>query len=435
MLQTRENACFNLQLVLRPLLATSILLALAILCTPVNSFAATPETLTYEGSAYGTSAFVGSTILIGQTAPVTLGGVCGTPQQPVMVTGNSVGITLPPLVSGGATNTNASSSLDTAQAVADTTTISLLGGLISAQEIKAVTTTTIDSSGVLHVSTSGSNFNNLVILGHVYNGTVPANTRITLPLLGYVVLNEQTSSVGTSTASLAINMVHVHVTGFNLLGIQVGTEIIVSSATSGIINVFAPAIITGGSFATQVAGPPLTSAATAPESLPCLGTGGTVLTNMLTGLNLTGILTSGTVTDTAESSLGSLGSSGVTTSTVQNLNLLSGLVSASVIRAQTNTFINGSLHYLISGSGQFTSLSVAGHPEINDNVPANTTVPIAGLGTLYLYRIINNFPSPHSVEVRMVELVVTQTNLLGLPIGLDIIVGDANQQLVGYQLP
>ena len=435
MLQTRENACFNSQLILRPLLATSILLALAMLCTPVNSFAATPETLTYEGLAYGTSAFVGSTILVGQTAPVTLGGVCGTPQQPVMVTGNSVGITLPPLVSGGATNTNTSSSLDTAQAVADTATISLLAGLISAQEIKAATTTTIDSSGVLHVSASGSNFNNLVILGHVYNGTVPANTRITLPLLGYVVLNEQTSSVGASSASLTINMVHVHVTGFNLLGIQVGTEIIVSSATSGIINVFAPAIVTGGSFATQGTGQPLTSAATAPESLPCLGTGGTVLTNTLTGLSLPSILTSGTVTDTAESSLGSLGSSGVTTSTVQNLNLLSGLVSASVIRAQTNTFINGSLHYLISGSGQFTSLSVAGHPEINDNVPANTTVPIAGLGTLYLYRIINNFPSPHSVEVRMVELVVTQTNLLGLPIGLDIIVGDANQQLVGYQLP
>ncbi len=35
----------------------------------------------------------------------------------------------------------------------------------------------------------------------------------------------------------------------------------------------------------------------------------------------------------------------------------------------------------------------------------------------------------------MIELVVTQTNLLGLPIGLDVIVGDANQQLVGYQLP
>jgi hypothetical protein len=411
-----------------------LLLALVILCTPVNSLATTPETLTYEGTAYGTSAFVGSTILVGQTAPVTLGGVCGTPRQPVTVTGNSAGVNLPPVVSGGATNTSASSSLDMAQATADTVSISLAAGLISATEIKAVTTTTIDSSGVLHVSSTGSTFNNLVILGHVYNGSVPANTRVSLGLLGYVVLNEQTSNVGTQTASLAINMVHVHVTGFNLLGLRVGTEIIVSSATSGIVNVFAPAIITGGSFGTQVTGQPLTSAQTVPESLPCLGTGGTVLTNTLAGLNLTSILTSGTVTDTAESNL-STSSSGATTSTVQNLNLLSGLVTASVIRAQTNTFINGSTHYLLSGSGQFVSLSVAGHPEINDSVPANTTVSIAGLGTLYLYRIINNYPSPHSVEVRMVELVVTQNNLLGLPIGLDVIVADANQQLVAYQLP
>jgi hypothetical protein len=411
------------------------LLALVILFTSVTGLAATPETLTYEGSAFGTSAFVGSTILVGQTAPITLGGVCGTPQQPVMVMGSAAGVNLPPIVSGGAVTTNASSSLDTAQAVADTTSISLLAGLISAQEIKAVTTTTIDSSGVLHVSSAGTMVNNLVVLGHLYNGTVPANTRITLPLLGYVVLNEQTSSVGTSTASLAINMIHVHVTGINLLGLQIGTEIIVSSATSGIINVFAPAIVTGGAFATQVTGQPLTSAQTAPVALPCLGTGGMVLTNTLTGLNLTSILTSGTVTDTAESSLGPVASSGLTTSTVQNLNLLSGFVSASLIKAQTNTFINSSTHYLISGSGQFIGLSVAGHPEINDNVPPNTQVPIAGLGTLYLYRVINNFPAPHSVEVRMVELVVTQTNLLGLPIGLDVIISDANQQLVGFQLP
>jgi hypothetical protein len=431
MLHPQGNTRSNL-VTLRPLLATSLLLALVILCTPVNSLATTPDTVTYEGTAFGTSAFVGSTILVGQTAPVTLGGVCGTPHQPALVTGNSAGVNLPPIVVGGVTNTNASSALNTAQAVADTTSISLLSGLISAQEIKAVTTTTLD--GVLHVSAAGTTVNNLVVPGHVYNGSVPANTRITLPLLGYVVLNEQTSSVGSSTASLAINMIHMHVTVSNLLGIPVGTEVIVSSALSGIVHVFAPAIITGGSFGTKVTGQPLTSSATAPEYLPCVGTGGTILTNTLGSLNLPQVLTSGTITDTAESNL-STTSTGTTTSTVQNLNLLNGLVSANVIRGQTNAFINGTPYYLLSGVGHFTSLSVAGHPEINDNVPPNTTVSIAGLGTLYLYRVIHNFPNPHSVEVRMIELVVTQTNLLGLPIGLDIIVGDANQQLVAYALP
>src|ERR1700690_4028675 len=137
MLHRQGNTRFNL-VTMRPLLATSLILALVILCTPVNSLANTPETLTYQGSAYGTAAFVGTTILVGQTAPVTLGGVCGTPQQPVMVTGNSAGVNLPPIVSGGATNTTASSSLNMAQATADTVSINLVAGLISAQEIKAV---------------------------------------------------------------------------------------------------------------------------------------------------------------------------------------------------------------------------------------------------------------------------------------------------------
>jgi hypothetical protein len=319
--------------------------------------------------------------------------------------------------------------------VSDTTGISLLAGLISATEIKAVTTTTLDSQGVLHVSSAGTTVNNLVVLGQRFNGTVAPNTRINIPLLGYVVLNEQTSNVGTSTASLTINMIHLHVTSLNILHLQVGTEVIVSNAVSGIINLFAPAIVEGGSFGTQVTGNPLTSAQSAPETLPCLGTGGTVLTNSLVSLNLPTILTSGTITDTAESNLTNSTSSGTTTSSLEGLNLLSGLVTANLIKAQTNTFINGSPNYIIDGFGQFVNLSVAGHPEINDHVAPNTQVSLAGLGTLYLYRVINNFPNPHSVEVRMVELVVTQTNLFGLPIGLDVIIVDANEQFIPHELP
>ena len=55
----------------------------------------------------------------------------------------------------------------------------------------------MNSDGTFSVSSAGSSFNHLVILGHVYNGSVPANTRVNLPLLGYVVLNEQTSTLTT----------------------------------------------------------------------------------------------------------------------------------------------------------------------------------------------------------------------------------------------
>lgn len=435
MLRTVETVFVRRPSAFRLLLKSSALLVLMVAFLGATSFASSVDTQTYLGTAYGTYAFVGNTILVNQTAPVSLGGTCGTSQQPLQVSGHAAGVNLPPVVTGGAVNTVVSSSTNTAQAVSDTANIRLIAGLITATEIKAVSTTTIDSNGTFHVSSAGSSFNNLNILGHVYNGSVPANTRVNLPLLGYVVLNEQTSNLTNAMANLTVNMVHIHITGVNLLGLQVGTDITISNATSGLIHVFAPAILSGQSFGTQVLGPLLSSSPTAPEVLPCLGTGGVVRTATLGSVNLAGILTSGTITDTVESNLTIPLSTGHNTSTVQGLNLLNGLVTANVMRAQVNAAANDSPNYILNGVDSLAGISVAGHPEITDQVPNNTSVSLAGLGTLYLKRIINNAPNPHTVEVRSLELVVNQNNSYGLPIGLDIIVGDAEIQLIGASNP
>ena len=398
-------------------LATLLLLAF-------SSSAFAQSTQAYLPSAYGTYAFVGNTVLVGQTAPASLGGTCGTAQSPLSASATAAGVTLPPIVSGGAVNTTVSSGLRQAQAQADTGSINLLSGLITAQAITAVATTTIDTGGSFHVSAAGANFSNLVVLGHTYNGTVAANTRINLPLVGYVVLNEQSSTTGSSNATMTVNMIHVYVTVGNLLGLAVGTQVIVSSATSGIYNVPAPGIISGDSYGTQVMGQLLASSPTAPEVLPCTGTGGAVVTNTQVGLNLPGILTAGTLTDTVESNLTTTVSSGENTSTIQNLNLLNGLVTATLMRAQVDASVDESLNLSLNGQDSFVGIAVAGHPEITDNIPNNTSVSLLGLGTLYLKRILYS-NNPPGVEVRSLELVVNQSNSLGLPIGLDVIVGDA----------
>jgi hypothetical protein len=403
--------------------------------TSVPCFANSVDTQSYVGTAYGTSAFVGNTVLVGQTAPVTLGGTCGTSQQPLNVPGSAAGVNLFPLVRGGAVNTDVSSSPQTAQASSNTASINLLSGLISAQEIKAVSTTTLQSNGTFQVSSAGSTFNNLVILGHVYNGSVPANTRINLPLIGYVVLNEQTSNIQTSMANLTVNMIHIHITVINVLGLQVGTEIVVSSATSGMLNVFAPAIMTSQSFGTEVIGSILDSAPTAPVMTPCLGTHGTVMTNTLAGLNLPPILNSGTVTDAGVTNLTIPMSSGRSTSTVQGLNLLNGLVTANVMTAQVVATADGANRVFSNASDSFLGISVAGHPEIVDSVPYNTSVSLAGLGTLYLKRVVRTGPPIGILEMRSLELVVNQNNSYGLPIGLDLIVGDAAMQIVPHNEP
>lgn len=406
------------------LTAVGILLLLAFVFAPANGFAQGIYTETYLPSAYGTSAFVGNTVLVGQTAPASLAGYCGTSQQPLSASATAAGVTLLPLITGGAVNTQVSSSAQQAQAEADTTTISLLGGLVSAQEITAVSTTTIDDNGNFHVSAAGSTFNNLNVLGHVYNGSVPANTRINLPLLGYIVLNEQTPNIGSSNATMTVNMIHVHVTGINLLGLRVGTEVIVSNATSGIYNEQAPGIIAGGSFGSQILGSLLNSTTTVPEVLPCQGTNGAVATNTQLGITVPGILTSGTVVDTAESNLTPAFFSGENTSTIQGLNLLNGLITASVLRAQVDASVDDNFDITLNGQDAYVGIAVAGHPEITDNISANTSVPLLGLGTLYMKRIIN-LSNPAGIEVRSIELEVDQSNSYGLPIGLDVIVGDA----------
>lgn len=406
------------------LTAAGILLLAAIAFAPVSGFAQGVYTQTYLPSAYGTSAFVGNTVLVGQTAPASLAGYCGTSQQPLSASFTAAGITLLPLVTGGAVNTTVSSSAQQAQAEADTTTISLLGGLVSAQEITAVSTTTIDDNGNFQVNAAGSTFNHLVVLGHVYNGSVAANTRLTLPLLGYIVLNEQIPNIGSSNATMTVNMIHVHITVGNLLGLQVGTEIVVSNATSGIYNELAPGIIQGGSFGSQVLGSLLNSTVTVPEVLPCQGTNGAVATNTQAGITVPGILTSGTVVDTAESNLTEAFSSGENTSTIQGLNLLSGLITASVLRAQVDASVDDNFDITLTGQDSYVGIAIAGHPEITDNIPENTSIPLLGLGTLYLKRVIN-LSNPPGIEVRSLELEVDQSNSYGLPIGLDLIVGDA----------
>lgn len=419
------------------LLAAGFLLLMLMVSATVNSFAQGTYTQTYTPSAYGTYAFVGNTVLVGQTAPTSLAGVCGTSQQPLTATATAAGVSLVPIVSGGAVNTSVSSSDQQAQAQANTATINLLGGLISAQQITAVATTTIDDNGNFQVSGNGSNFNHLVVLGRVYNGSVAPNTRINLPLLGYVVLNEQSSNIDMENATMTVNMIHLYVTVGNLLGLPLGTQVIVSNATSGMYNVPAPGIIAGGSYGTQVTGTviaSLLSSPTAPEVLPCRGTGGAVVTNAQAGVTLPGVLTTGALTDTVESNLTFTASSGENTSTIVGLNLLNGLVTAGVLKAQVDATVDESFNQYVSGQGTFIGLSVAGHPEITDNIAENTAVDILGLGTLYLKRrLYTGFPP--SLEERALELVVNQTNILGLPIGLDVIVGDAYISIIPVNIP
>src|SRR5690348_6692947 len=143
-------------------LVASIILLIALAAT--NS-SAQGDVQSYFPSAYGTYAFAGNAILVDRTAPVSLAGNCGTSYEPLNASGVAAGVNLAPLVVAGAVNTSASDDFHTSQAQSTTTSISLLGGLISGQQINAASTTAINENGSLEVSSAGSTFGSLIVLG------------------------------------------------------------------------------------------------------------------------------------------------------------------------------------------------------------------------------------------------------------------------------
>lgn len=241
--------------------------------------------------------------------------------------------------------------------------------------------------------------------------TPAPNTKITLPGVGYVELNQQTGHVHAHKAGLTVIGLHLVVTLSTPLA-PVGTQIIVSDAASslgGPVSGLLSGLAYGAS--ANVAGT-IIAGREFPEPLACLGTGGVTKTNTGASVGIPGVLASGTVADTVEGTDTATAVSGRTTSTVEGLNLLSGLVTATVIKAGVTASGNPPT---LANHSKFLGLSVAGFPGITDHVAPNTRLSLAGLGTLWLNR---QTKTAHKITVIMVQLDVTvPSNPAGLPVG------------------
>jgi hypothetical protein len=419
------------------LAAVFLCLAAAMPFVALNSLQA--SFLEFSASAYGTYGFVGSTVVAGKTAPVSVGPGCGTPVVGLSKTGTVLTVNVPGIITTGQINTSATSSSNAATATSDVHQINLLGGLITATEVKAVSTTSHNNTG-FHVSEAGSAFVGLVVASNPIFALPAPNTTIQLSLantvIGKVVLNEYKPSSSSTKAQLTVNMIHVYVTtNVTISGVTIksGTQIIVSHAVSGLSLVSGPGSLDGTAFGTQVSSTIIKSSATAPASVGCLGNA--LITKTQLGINVTGapilpnyvVLNTGTIQDTAFGSVTTNQSKAETTSTVQSVNLLNGTVTADVVYAQADASTSPpGTTFNFSQSGYFTNLHVSGHPEINANLTGSATVTLSGIGTLYLHRVI---PASNSITVRMIEIKLASGNILGLPTGMDIIVCSASASL------
>jgi len=397
------------------------LLSTSLLCLSLSGSPAPASTggVQYIAEAYGSSANVADTVLVGKSALVTLG-TCGTLHAPFTDASTVAAVNALPLAALGNVATSVSAAeagrTRTSRSRSSVSSVNLFSGMVRARQVVAVSATSRDDAG-FHTSPAGSGLVDLVVAGVPIFLAPGPNTRLALPGIGTVVLNEQTRETSSTAAALTVNMIHVSVTLPNPF-VPVGTDLVVGHARSRLELSDAAGTLGGFAYGTFArVGRAVLSGQSAPVHLGCLGTGGGVRTESVAGVVFPPQLLTGVVTDTASGVVDTLSASGTTSSTVAAADVLSALVTADVVHAEAHAFTDGSVSTFDGQGSSFVNLSVSGFPQIGDQVAPNTHVALAGLGTLWLRREIRG---QNSIEVRMIELVVDQTNAFGLPLGTNV---------------
>jgi hypothetical protein len=371
-------------------MAVALMTAIGFLAVDAPSAAAsqsfTPR-FGYTASAFGTAVKVGKTVVSQQTSLCALG--CTT-RIGVHTSNSALSTSVTGVLSTSTVATQAATSaIASGSEVTATSTIqgvSVLLGVVQATTVEAASTTseTGTAAGDTAVSAAGSKFVGLSVLGKAISGTPAPNTKITLPGLGYVILNQQTGNAGAHSTGLQVTMIDVVVNQENSQGYAIGTHVRVAEAQTSIHSPVA-AVLRGDAYATSVrVGSVVSSGRTALVGLGCFETGSHKNTTATVSIP---VLTSATATDTARGDVTDTTARGTTRSTIENLNLLSGLVTATTIHSTARVVDNvGAVS--TSGSATFVDLAVAGHPGISSTPAPNTQLTIAGLGTLWLNRVV-----------------------------------------------
>src|SRR2546425_1708404 len=126
-----------------------------------------------------------------------------------------------------------------AQSTASAASVNILNGLITADAVIANVMSSASYGGAFS-DADGSTVTNLVVAGvPVTSGDAPVapNTHISLPGVGYVVLNEQIpTGDGVTSSGITVNMIHVYLQSVGALlgGVTTTGEIIVGSASSSV---------------------------------------------------------------------------------------------------------------------------------------------------------------------------------------------------------
>ena len=436
---------------------------------PVNFTIFNPAGANASGNALAASVQVQDPLLpINQTLPTATPatcpqGVCSS-QSGIGSTSNSnqvLNVAVPPpggavlkanVLSASSTSTvdpTTNSATDTG--VAESAGVNLVGGLVTADVVRAVATAQASAFNS-SFSSAGSAFKNVVVNGTPVNNVNP-NTTIDLPAVqfgagSFVKLLEEIGSSsqppsgqlsgGTYAADLTVNMIRVHITSLALTGDAV--DVVVSHAQAhadfpqpGGCPSLVGTVSGNATIVNEQTDPSQLPVAIGLVSIPPQGGHDHQDLDQLS----TSLVSGGTsVSDSAGTVLTSSSNSS-SFAKAQNVCVLpvNGLCTAfaSAIISQANSSSGGGISSSDAQGTSLLGLSVGGM-SVSDNPPPNTTILVPGIGsvTLNAQTCDGGGVPPCSgttssgIRVRAIHVIVDNPNALGVPQGADVIVGEAH---------
>lgn len=296
--------------------------------------------------------------------------------------------------------------------------LNLLNGAITADAIESSSTASADVLG-LHGDTA-TKLVHLTIGGQLIPIDVGKNTRITIPGIADVVLNESNVVYGPGTVRTAGAAIHVTLLKANS-GAPAGAEIWVNPTLAMLFPTPQTDAqpVGGGAYSTFIGAAvgdnvKVLSQPTGQVSVPIGGTNGFPYTASAASVKIPNVLTVGALQNTVNA-LTVPGFADVRTeSEIAKVNLLNGLIRADAIDvvAHTRDSLPDSVN---EAKMNLVNLVIAGQ-HIPINVAPNTLVNIAGIAKIYI-----NQQVVHHDHVGIIGLrVILSTAKYGLPIGADI---------------
>lgn len=310
--------------------------------------------------------------------------------------------------------------------------VDALDGLVEADLIKAVAKTKATKTGFTTTS-KGSKILGLRIGGQAV--TLDAGARANLRGFGYLEFKDvDITGDGVQRRGIEVDMLTIVITRNNDLDIPIGTRIIVGHAAAAYDRSTPVGLVGGSVFAVDAVATLGTVenrlGKAAAEYLGCFSNGVRKNSNNVVIIDVPGVLQSATAKTTLKGVVNDDLASGRGTSTIEDIDVLDGLITADLVKGVVTTkrLADGTRSVSYNGS-RFVNLSVLGFPGIGDDVDEDTKVTLPGVGTVTFFET-NTSTTADEIRGQVIMIhVELDFATAGLPAGTEIRVAFARTQV------